>query len=325
MGMDIGGATTDIFSVIRGHFYRTVSANLGVSYSALNVLATAGAPAIERWVPFAMDEAELRDWIHNKMLRPTTLPQTRSALAVEQALAREALRFALYQHQDLATALRGNKPEAAPFKSYVENWGKRTVFTMGEIDLLVGSGGVISHAPKRAQAAAMMLDAFMPEGVTELAVDSIFMMPHLGVLSGTHPKAATQLLVEECLVPLGTCIAPVGRARDGETIGQLTIKYQDGSTKQAALPYGEIICLPLPPGEEAQVTIRSSWKMDFGAGRWRTLERKVRGGHLGVILDLRGRPLQLPEDDKRRRDKLVRWHEALAAGESASSGVRGDD
>ncbi len=321
MGMDIGGATTDIFSVIRGHFYRTVSANLGVSYSALNVLATAGATAIERWVPFAMDEGDLRDWIHNKMLRPTTLPQTRPALAVEQALAREALRFALYQHQDLATALRGNKPEAAPLRSFVDNWGKRTVFTMGDIDLLVGSGGVISHAPRRAQAAAMMLDAFMPEGVTEMAVDSIFMMPHLGVLSTTTPKAATQLLTEECLVPLGTCIAPVGRARDGETVGQLTIRYKDGSMKQAALPFGEIVCMPLPPGDEAQVTIRSSWKMDFGAGRWRTLEKKVRGGHLGLIVDLRGRPIQLPESGEKRREKLLRWGEALEAGESASSGV----
>ncbi|MGE5653304.1 MAG: glutamate mutase L [Bacillota bacterium] len=322
MGMDIGGATTDIFSVIHGHFYRTVSANLGVSYSALNVLATAGAAEIERWVPFAIDEGELRDWIHNKMLRPTTLPQTRPALAVEQALAREALRYAFYQHQDLATALRGVKPEAAPLKSFLDNWGKRTVFTMADIDLLVGSGGVISHAPQRAQAAAMMLDAFMPEGVTELAVDSIFMMPHLGVLSGTNPQAAAQLLTEECLVPLGTCIAPTGRARDGEGIGQLTIRYRDGRSEQLALSFGEIVCLPLPPGEEAQVSIRSSWKMDFGAGRWRTLDRSVRGGHLGVILDLRGRPLQLPDDPNRRREKLVRWSDALAAGERASSGVK---
>ncbi len=29
----------------------------------------------------------------------------------------------------------------------------------------------------------MMIDAFLPEGVTELAVDSIFMMPQLGVLA----------------------------------------------------------------------------------------------------------------------------------------------
>ena len=41
VGVDIGGATTDIFSVFQGQFNRTVSANLGMSYSICNVLAEA--------------------------------------------------------------------------------------------------------------------------------------------------------------------------------------------------------------------------------------------------------------------------------------------
>ena len=32
VGVDIGGATTDVFSVFQGQFNRTVSANLGMSY-----------------------------------------------------------------------------------------------------------------------------------------------------------------------------------------------------------------------------------------------------------------------------------------------------
>jgi uncharacterized protein (TIGR01319 family) len=39
IGVDIGGATTDVFSVFQGVFNRTVSANLGMSYSISNVLA----------------------------------------------------------------------------------------------------------------------------------------------------------------------------------------------------------------------------------------------------------------------------------------------
>ena len=42
VGVDIGGATTDVFSVFDGVFNRTVSANLGMSYSVSNVLAEAG-------------------------------------------------------------------------------------------------------------------------------------------------------------------------------------------------------------------------------------------------------------------------------------------
>src|SRR4029434_11176372 len=41
VGVDIGGATTDVFSVFDGVFNRTVSANLGSSYSIANVVAEA--------------------------------------------------------------------------------------------------------------------------------------------------------------------------------------------------------------------------------------------------------------------------------------------
>ena len=41
--------------------------------------------------------------------------------------------------------------------------------------MIVGSGGVLSHAPLRGQSALMMMDAYQPEGVTLLTVDSIFM------------------------------------------------------------------------------------------------------------------------------------------------------
>ncbi len=76
LGVDIGGATTDVFSVFDGIFNRTVSANLGMSYSVSNVLAEAGLPNVLRWVPFVIDEKQLRNRIGNKMIRPTTIPQT---------------------------------------------------------------------------------------------------------------------------------------------------------------------------------------------------------------------------------------------------------
>ena len=69
IGVDIGGATTDVFSVFNGLFNRTVSANLGMSYSISNVLAEAGLDNIMRWVPFTIDEQTLRNRIKNKMVR----------------------------------------------------------------------------------------------------------------------------------------------------------------------------------------------------------------------------------------------------------------
>src|SRR5919201_171471 len=95
IGVDIGGATTDAFSVFDGTFNRNVSANLGMSYSISNVLAEATLDNIMRWVPFSIEEQDLRNRIKNKMIRPTTIPQTQDELQIEQAIAREALRLAL--------------------------------------------------------------------------------------------------------------------------------------------------------------------------------------------------------------------------------------
>jgi hypothetical protein len=90
VGVDIGGATTDVFSVFDGTFNRTVSANLGMSYSIANVFAEGGMANVMRWVHVEMDERELRNRVKNKMIRPTTIPQTLEALIFEQAVAREA-------------------------------------------------------------------------------------------------------------------------------------------------------------------------------------------------------------------------------------------
>ena len=105
LGVDIGGATTDDFSVFGGIYNRTVSANLGMSYSICNVLKEAGIENIARWLPFEIDPAEVRNRLRNKMIRPTTIPHTYEDLLIEQAVAREALRLAFHHHKSLARSL----------------------------------------------------------------------------------------------------------------------------------------------------------------------------------------------------------------------------
>jgi len=92
------GATTDIFSVFGDQFNRTVSANLGMSYSVSNVMTEAGVENIRRWLPTPIADHEVRNRLRNKMIRPTTIPQSREDLLLEQAVAREALRLALAHH-----------------------------------------------------------------------------------------------------------------------------------------------------------------------------------------------------------------------------------
>ena len=107
VGVDIGGATTDVFSVFGGVFNRTVSANLGMSYSISNVIAETGIENIMKWLTFDIEESDIRNRIKNKMIRPTTIPQLLEDLKLEHAIAREALRLAFEQHKALAVGLKG--------------------------------------------------------------------------------------------------------------------------------------------------------------------------------------------------------------------------
>ena len=142
---------------------------------------------------------------------------------------------------------------------------------MMDLDLLVGSGGVLSHAPRREQSAKMLIDAFMPEGITQLAVDSIFMMPQLGVLAHVDKKefsedarkAALEVFHKDCLIRLGTCITPIGKAKPGDNILNAVMTLSDGTKKEQELISGEIVRLKAPY-EAIQAVLKPSKSMDIG-------------------------------------------------------------
>ena len=307
VGVDIGGATTDVFSVFGKDFNRTVSANLGMSYSISNVLAEAGLSNVMRWMPFTMEERDLRNRIKNKMIRPTTIPQTAEELVFEQAVAREALRLAFLQHRSFATRLKGVQQQRTIADSFDQDAGVESLVKMINLDLLVASGGVLSHAPRPEQTAMMLIDSFLPEGITRLAKDSIFMMPHLGVLSQVHAQAATEVFEKDCLVVLGTCIAPRGVARTGRPALAYRLELPGGEERQETLQTGEMRRHPLETGAEARIYLDPTRDYDLGPGKGVPLQVTVQGGTVGLIIDCRGRPLSFSSEPTERINALKAW------------------
>jgi len=296
LAVDIGGATSDVFSVFKSEngeriFNRTVSANLGMSYSVANVLLEAGAENIQRWMPFELSENDIRDRLRNKMIRPTSIPYLLDDLILEQSVCREALRLSFAHHKRLATGLQGGR-KTTNIGNIFKGSEKKNLVDMMQLDLIIGSGGVLSHAPDRKSTAFMLLDAYQPEGVTRLAVDSIFMMPHLGVFSKVHPEAAAEIFGRDCLVDLGTVIAPVGKIEPGKLVAK--IEFGDGRYEE--LLGGELRLIELDENQNLEVKITpASRNIDVGKGRGVPNVAEVVGGHAGVILDARSRPIVFPE------------------------------
>ena len=305
VGVDIGGATTDVFSVFNGEFNRTVSANLGMSYSICNVLSEAGVSNVSRWVPFEIESSKLTNRIANKMIRPTTIPQTLDDLKIEQALAREALRLSFIQHKEFAVSLKGVQQKRTISDTFDQKMSGETIVDMKKLDLIVGSGGVLSHAPRRSQAMRMLIDSFLPEGITQIAVDSIFMMPQLGVLSTFHEKAALEVFHKDCLIKLGSCIAPIGQHKSNQDL----LKYEiltDEKKYEGTLKYGELLLLPIPNGEYNCI-IQPNGNVDIGFGRGNDFKGKIYGGEVGVALDGRGREIYFSNDNTERIKQILKW------------------
>ena len=311
VGVDIGGATTDIFSVFQNQFNRTVSANLGMSYSICNVLAEASLNNVLRWVPFDIDEKELTNRIGNKMIRPTTVPQSMEELKIEQAIAREALRLSFIQHKAFAVNLKGVQKERTISDAFEQSDSGLSLVDMMELDLLVGSGGVLSHAPRREQSARMLIDSFLPEGITQLAVDSIFMMPQLGVLANIDQenlaestrRAALEVFNKDCLIRLGTCVAPIGKANPGDMILSGSLVMSDGSEQQIKLHQGELLSIPAEY-EPIKAKLTPGKGMNVGAGKNEEINTTLYGGVVGLVFDGRGRPFNLPSENDKRIDSL---------------------
>jgi uncharacterized protein (TIGR01319 family) len=311
IGVGLGGATTNIYSIFDKRFVRSVSANLGMSYSISNVLKETGLENIMRWLPFDLDSSDVRNRLRNKMIRPTTIPQTLQELVIEHAVAREALRLGLVHHRSIATTLKGVRGDVAFLRGITTQAIQESYLDMMKIDIVAGTGGLLSHAPRRVQSLMILNDAFLTEGVTMMYQDSVFMMPHLGVVSTVHRDAAWQIFDLDCLVRLGTIVAPNGVPDPSEVALDLILEMPDGDTLRETLKGGEVKKIDLPERQVAQATIQPGRTLDIGAGPGQELVASIEGGVVGVVLDTRGRPLVLPEDSETRKAALLKWIGAL--------------
>jgi len=252
---DIGGATTDVFSYINGHFQRTVSANLGMSYSAWNVLREAGLDRVKRWLPEDLSESEIRDYIANKCLHPTSNPSTTAEFRIEHALAREALALALEQHRQMhyngekigyLDKLKRDDLEKFELQFEYQREDSKHSFRESDIDVLIGAGGIFAHAQNHSQCALILADAVRPKGITELWIDRDFISPHLGVLSSSDPAMAKTLLASACIEKLAVHISPVFNSRENKAL--MTVEVASGQGSQVhEIKAGSFLYLPAGP------------------------------------------------------------------------------
>ncbi len=292
MGVDVGGGSTTLAAVVDEQLELAVRGDLGISYSIPHILSHVPLESISRWLPFEMETVDILNMLHNKAIRYRTLPQTRQELLLEHALAREILHLMV---NDMMPAWRG-----MPSHLYLDRLPK--------FHLIVGSGGVLSNTATYGQAALILLDALQPVGVTGIALDRLRLVAPLAALAMVSPVAAAQVMERDALLNLGTVVAPIGAAREGDIALTFKIEYEDGRSLQVEVPFGSLEVIPLPAGQTANLELRPSRHFDVGLGtKGQAGTTKVEGGVIGIIIDARGRPLPTADDPQIQRQRMQRW------------------
>ena len=294
LALDAGGATTALAAAFDGQLYMTLRSDVGTSFGGVRFLRGVGWQAVARWLDFETTEGEILAFVVNKELRPGTIPQELRELQIEQAIAREALRAAL-------RAARHGWPSGAPRFSDT---------SIPLFEPMIGSGGVLAHAPRLGQAALLMLDAVEPVGVTTLALDVYGLCAALGAAAMAQPLAGVQCLEQGGLLNLAKVVAPVSllRMRPGEVLMTVKLSYESGGTVEDEVKAGALSVLPLSPGQKAQMHLRPRPGVDIGRGPGRGGKPyEIEGSALGVIIDGRGRPLLLPPDPRQRTNLIGNW------------------
>jgi hypothetical protein len=251
---------------------------------------------IMRWLPMEIPEGVVQDYIYNKALHSRTIPVELDELYIEFALARELISLALENARRSWPGEDGRGSSLLP-----------------AMEPIIAVGSVLSHTPHPGYAALALLDALQPVGVSTLVLDPYGLAPGLGAIASLAPIVTVQVLGSGSFISLGTVIAPSGRGRLGRPMMRYElIKERTGERLAGQVKVGELVVLPLRPGEVGRMVVRPErgFGVGFGLGG-RGGRLRVTGGAVGLILDCRGRPLRLPYDPIRLLEHNKRWLESI--------------
>ncbi len=292
LGLDLGASAATVAAAYDGDLALSVFPQFGLGNSLLNGLDPAALRAIARWLTLEISEDDLRDYLYYKAIYPTNLPASAEDMAIEQALACYAMQGALKQ------AARSFPVSAAPLAEGL----------LPAFEPIIATGSVLTQAPNLAQSALLLLNGIQPIGITTMVLDQNQIMASLGVAAAVNPTLVVQVLDSNSLAHLGTVIAPVGNAKFGTPILRLKITYENNQEASLEVKQGSLEMLPLPLGQMAKLQLQPLHRYDIGMGApGRGGGLRVMGGALGLIIDARGRPLQMPEDLARRQDLFKKW------------------
>ncbi len=209
--VDIGGATTDVHSAsasltgLQDVMYeglpepflkRTVEGDLGMRYSAVSLLETAGISSFSHFSDQAYDERKIRQFCLKREQHPEFIPTAIDEREFDCLMAKIAVNIAVQRHA--GTIRRERHPQ---HDTYYQT-GK----DLRHLSAIIGTGGVMIHSGQASEILEAVLlkekeqEHLMPIN-PQRYIDGSYLLAALGLLSEHYPDVALRML-KKSLIPL---------------------------------------------------------------------------------------------------------------------------
>jgi len=162
-------------------------------------------------------------------------------------------------------------------------------------DYVIASGGVFSKAPTASCVVLTLLDALQPEGLFKVFLDRKQMLPALAALASYNEEEAQKILDQDPFAFLGAVFSVPEGAFFQVDLGL-------AEPQELEVSPGELVVFPLDTGKTAKVRFET---------KSRKGEFEAEGGPAGLVIDARGRPLELPRGENERIRVLQEWEESI--------------
>jgi hypothetical protein len=160
-----------------------------------------------------------------------------------------------------------------------------------------------------------IIDGIAPQsadGVVTIALDAEGLMAPIGAISTVDPVFARDVIEQDFLVPMATCVVVRGEGERGALAVRGEVKVAGGESRRFSVPFGNLHLLAVDESEGAEVTLTPEPGFRVGGHQPGEVvdfsgDRTLFGGRVGIIIDARGRPISLPDDPETRVALLRAW------------------
>lgn len=200
--VDIGGATTDVYSICDGSptqpgvtqkglqepvAKRTVEGDLGMRYSALSLKEAVGTKRLRAYLED--DAADVEAACRLRSLQTELLPETPEDRRIDEAIAKAAVSLSLERHAGFLETYY------TPMGAVISQMGK----DLSDVKALIGTGGVLvaSEHPQailKEGCADPLLPLSLRPKAPKYLLDKDYILSAMGLLSQEHPDVALRMM-----------------------------------------------------------------------------------------------------------------------------------